>query len=215
MSGLFRRVIWASSWVAICLLSACGPEIKTADDFHREGILQMQKDDIQGALENFDQAVMLESSNPIMLVNRGIAHDELGQYEAAIADYTAAIERDEALTEAYYNRANAHHNLKQYEQAVADYSTAIGQREDFAYAYVNRAISLEAMGNVDRAIADLTRAVEIFERNGDNIDAKRVSDKIERLELEQIIEGPQGKNHRRKSYASTMRTQVTTAFPKR
>ena len=150
----------------------------------------MQKDDVARALEQFDKAVMLESGNPMMLVNRGTAHDELGQYEAAIADYTAAIERDETLSEAYYNRANAHHNIQQYEAAVADYSKAIEQEDDFAYAYVNRAINLEALGQINEAIADLERAVEIFEQNGDGIDVKRVSDKIERLELEQIIQRP-------------------------
>ena len=184
------RSFRASGLAAALLLTVLGtlgacrnPTVKTADDFHREGILQIQKNDLQGALENLDQAVMLESSNPKILVNRGLVHDELGEYELAIADYTAALERDETLSEAYYNRANAYHNLKQYEASVADYSKAIEQQGDFAYAYVNRAINLEAMGEDERAIADLTQAVEIFERNGDTADVERIETKIKKMNL--------------------------------
>ena len=188
----FKAASWrvyrvCSLAIALYLLSACQPAPKTADDFHREGILQVQQDNLPEALEDLDQAVMLESSNPVILVNRGLVHDKLGNYEAAIADYTAALERDNTLSEAYYNRANAHHHLKQYEKAVADYSQAIERKQDFAYAYVNRAINLEALGRVDEAIADLTQAQKIFERNNQNIDVKKVSDKIERMKLKREL----------------------------
>lgn len=173
--------------IALCLLSACQSTPKTADDFHLEGLLQVQHHNLPKALENLDQAVMLESSNPVILVNRGLVYSELGNYEAAIADYTAAIEHDNTLSEAYYNRANAHHNLKQYEAAVADYSQAIKQKQDFAYAYANRAIDLEALGRVDEAIADLTQAKGIFERNDQNIDVKKVSDQIEQMRLKREL----------------------------
>ena len=187
MGLLFGASKLAALTLSLAMLGTLGacrqPTVKTADDFHREGILQIQQNDLQGALKNLDQAVMLESGNPTILVNRGLVHDELGEYALAIADYTAAIERDETLSEAYYNRANAHHNLEQYEEAVADYSQAIEQQEDFAYAYVNRAINLAAMGEDERAIADLTKAVEIFKRNDDTADVERVEAKIKKMKL--------------------------------
>lgn len=185
MVRLFRAPVRAFGLAAIslslCALGACQPTVKTAADFHRAGIAAIQADDLATALENLDQAVALESSNPTILVNRGLVHDELGEYEVAIADYTAAITLDQTLGEAYYNRANAHHNLKQFEEAVADYSEAIEQKEDFAYAYVNRAINLETLGEQERAIADLTRAAGIFEKNGESADVKRVTAKLESL----------------------------------
>ena len=177
----FRALGLAAISLSLCALSACQPTVKTADDFHRAGVVAIQKNDLATALENLDQAVALESSNPTMLVNRGLVHDELGEYEEAIADYTAAIALDETLSEAYYNRANAHHNLKQFEDAVADYSKAIEHKADFAYAYANRAINLELLGEEKEAIADLTRAVDIFKKNGDTEDVKRVTAKIETL----------------------------------
>lgn len=185
MVRLFRASVrtfgLAAISLSLCTLGACQPTVKTADDFHRAGIISIQKNDLATALENLDQAVALESSNPTMLVNRGLVHDELGEYEDAIVDYTAAIALDETLSEAYYNRANAHHNLKQFEDAVTDYSKAIEHQADFAYAYANRAINLELMGEKERAIADLTHAIEIFKQNGDTADVKRVTAKIETL----------------------------------
>ena len=183
MRSFFRAVPLSIVSLSLCLFTACEPEVKTAEDFHREGIIQTQKNNLDSALENLDKAVMLESSNPTILVNRGLVQDELGEHEAAIADYTRAIELDETLAEAYYNRANAHHNLEQFEEAIADYTQAIEQVPDFAYAYVNRAINLEAIGENERAIADLKRGVEIFQANGDTADVKRVTAKIDSLEL--------------------------------
>ena len=183
MSPFFRAIHLSAILLSLGLFSACEPEVKTAEDFHREGIVQTQKNNLDSALENLDKAVMLESSNPTILVNRGLVQDELGQHEKAIADYTRAIELDETLAEAYYNRANAHHNLEQFEQAIADYTQAIEQVPDFAYAYVNRAINLEAIDENERAIADLKRAVDMFQANGDTVDVKRVTAKIDRLEL--------------------------------
>ena len=174
---------WVAISLSLSMLIACKPEVKTAQDFHREGIVQTQKNNLDSALENLDKAVMLESSNPTILVNRGLVQNELGEHEKAIADYTRAIELDETLSEAYYNRANAHHNLEQFEDAIADYTQAIEQMPDFAYAYVNRAINLEAIGENERAIADPKRAVDIFQANDDTADVKRVTAKIDRLEL--------------------------------
>ncbi len=191
MFRLFRASaqVWGLTVISlsVCTLSACQPPVKTADDFHRAGIVAIQKNDLATALENLDQAVALESSNPTMLVNRGLVHDELGEYEAAIADYTAAIALDKTLSEAYYNRANAYYNLKQFENAVADYDQAIEQKADFAYAYVNRAISLEAMGEKNRAIADLSRALDIFKQQGDTADVKKVTAKIDTLKQSSVI----------------------------
>ncbi|PZO12616.1 MAG: hypothetical protein DCF25_17315 [Leptolyngbya foveolarum] len=191
MIRLFRAAnrIFGLTAIALSLwaLGACQPTVKTADDFHQAGIIAIQKDDLATALENLDQAVALESSNPTMLVNRGLVYDELGEYEDAISDYTAAIALDETLSTAYYNRANAHHNLGQFEAAVADYSKAIEQQADFAYAYVNRAINLEVVGEKEKAIADLTRAVEIFKQNGDTEDVERVTAKIELLKQSSAI----------------------------
>ena len=44
--------------------------------------------------------------------NRGIAYDNLGQWDKAIADYSKAIEIDPDLTKAYSNREVAFRKLR-------------------------------------------------------------------------------------------------------
>ena len=58
--------------------------------------------------------------------NRGLAYARQGEYEQAIADYTAAIKLNPQLAEAYYNRGNAYRRQGEYDQAIADYTAAIG-----------------------------------------------------------------------------------------
>ena len=57
--------------------------------------------------------------------NRGLAYDNQGRYDQAIANYSRAIELNPDYVSAYYNRGNAYDNQGRYHQAIADYSRAI------------------------------------------------------------------------------------------
>ena len=57
--------------------------------------------------------------------NRGIVKRDLGQYEAALADYDATIARNPDDADAYYNRGLAKFTLGQHEAALADFNAAI------------------------------------------------------------------------------------------
>ena len=48
--------------------------------------------------------IQLEPDTAVYYRNRGVAHNKLGQYETAIADYTKAIQLDPEYALAFYNR---------------------------------------------------------------------------------------------------------------
>jgi tetratricopeptide (TPR) repeat protein len=57
-------------------------------------------------------------------LNRGLAYNQLGQYDKAIADCTKAIELEPDLADAYYNRAIAHRKNGDRVKADADHVSA-------------------------------------------------------------------------------------------
>lgn len=88
------------------------------------------------------------------------------QYEAAIADYTALIERDirkaKFCYEPYVERARCYEALQQYEQALADYEMA-EQRQPNANYSADKAKIYKKMGRTDDAVANYTAAIQQME----------------------------------------------------
>ena len=93
--------------------------------------------------------------------HRGNAKYELGQYEAAISDYTEAIRLKSDDAFAYNNRGNAKYRLKQYLAAIADYTEAIRLKYNYAGAYNNRGIAKVELDQYFPAIADFDMAIRL------------------------------------------------------
>ena len=92
--------------------------------------------------------------------NRGNAHVKQGDYDQAIAEYTAAIEMDPQNAYAYYIiRGYAYGAQGNYHLAIADYTAAIGLNSQFAWAYYNRGIAYAKQGEYGQAVADYTAAI--------------------------------------------------------
>ncbi len=67
----------------------------------------------------------------------GLAQAQLGNYEQAISDYSAAITHNPDYAEAYYNRGLAKRKLGQYVDSLPDYNAAIKLKPDYYEAYFN------------------------------------------------------------------------------
>ena len=79
--------------------------------------------------------------------------------DAAIANYTEAIELDPQDAAAYFNRGLAWYDQDDLDRAIADYTEAIKLAPQFALAYNNRGIASSDQGDFDRAIADYSAAI--------------------------------------------------------
>jgi tetratricopeptide (TPR) repeat protein len=97
-----------------------------------------------------------------ILLRRGNGHFDKGEFEAAVADYTKAIELKSDYAEAYYNRGNAYDNKGDKDRAIADYNRAIEIKSDFAEAYSHRGYAYADKGDKDRAIADFRESLKLF-----------------------------------------------------
>jgi tetratricopeptide (TPR) repeat protein len=96
------------------------------------------------------------------LVNRGLLQVSAGDTSAAIADFTAGIERDPNLAAAYLSRGNALMRAQRYSEARADFDRAISLNvADAHVAYFNRGGAQEELGNKVAAYRDYLKAQEL------------------------------------------------------
>ncbi len=94
---------------------------------------------------------------------RGNARMNLGQLDAAIADFDAAI-KIRPVSSMFSNRGNARQRKGDLQGALADYSKAIRLAPKSAHALNNRGLLFKQMRRFDAAIADYRRALSINPR---------------------------------------------------
>jgi len=91
----------------------------------------------------------------------GNSEDTKNNFDAAITDYTKAIELASDPARVYIGRGyseNAENNL---DAAITDYTKAIELASDPARVYIGRGYSENAENNLDAALADYTKAIEL------------------------------------------------------
>ncbi|MBS0472170.1 MAG: tetratricopeptide repeat protein [Proteobacteria bacterium] len=120
-----------------------------------------------GAATLATQALADSSLNPRdrarLLVGRGLAQDMLGARDAALADFTEAIEAhilpgaEEA--KALYDRGVVLDELGRTADAAVDYSGALKLSPKFAAAYNNRGNAYRRLGRLSEARADYLASI--------------------------------------------------------
>jgi len=94
-------------------------------------------------------------------VNRGNAHLDRQEIDAAIADYDEVLSHDPGYAIGWYDRGTAYRMKKDYDKAIADYGRAIALDPRYEDAFVNRGVAHAAKGDPDPAISDYTTALMI------------------------------------------------------
>lgn len=112
--------------------------------------------------ETFWNRVVALQPLAITYKERGRYYLGAGRYDAAVADFTAALAMITPTLKPYeYNfygfRGEALRGAGRFEDAVRDFSTAIGQHPHPAY-YWHRGLALKAMGRAAEAEEDFRRA---------------------------------------------------------
>jgi tetratricopeptide (TPR) repeat protein len=118
---------------------------------------------IKEAQETFDRAIAIKA-DPWALTWRGMFLRAQEKIDAAISDYSKAIELDPSHFSAFLNRANAYAVRGEYAKALDDYETALRLKSDDPAVYRGRGWVFARQGLTDRARADNTRALELERR---------------------------------------------------
>jgi tetratricopeptide (TPR) repeat protein len=104
----------------------------------------------------------LKSGWAAAISNRSVLNFQRADYNAAIADSTAALKIDGRLVEAVVNRGAAYLAMHRAGEAVADFNLALTMAPVHAEKiYFNRAMAREDMGDLKGAYVDYARAAQL------------------------------------------------------
>jgi tetratricopeptide (TPR) repeat protein len=108
-----------------------------------------------------------ERLDAIQLYNAGVDKLTSGDYQGAIADFTAALAIDGNDADSFYNRGYSYHVLGQYQAAFDDYGRAVDINPQFADAYGNRCYAAYLLKNYEAALANCESAIALKDTNPD------------------------------------------------
>jgi serine/threonine protein kinase/predicted TPR repeat methyltransferase len=96
---------------------------------------------------------------------RGLSRFYAKDYQAAIADFDAAIALDASYSGYYYNRGRARSKQGEKQAALQDLDKSIEINSSYAPAYFERGVLRQFLGQPEAAIKDLDRAIELQPNN--------------------------------------------------
>ena len=100
-----------------------------------------------------------------LLLYRGFADDETGEYDRAIADYGKALQLKPDTPQLYYRRGIAWRETGDYAKALADFNTAVAAAKrgepDWPFIHGDRGIVRFALGQYGEAARDFARVVKL------------------------------------------------------
>lgn len=111
------------------------------------------------------RALDLLPDDPEAQYEAGNACVEMGQLQAAIVHFQAALELDAQFPRAHYGLGLAHQELGELSEAADHYRQALQLDPNFANAHYNLGCVLEAQGEVDRAARQYEEALRINPRD--------------------------------------------------
>ena len=112
----------------------------------------------------------------------------MGDYLAAIEDFTKAIQINPDDGDAYFYRGNAFYELGDKPEAIEDYTQAIKINENDADAYINRGSLRDELGDTQGAVADFQVAADLYQKAGNVQEHKDTKEKILDLEIEESLD---------------------------
>jgi len=107
-----------------------------------------------GKVEDYDQVLSLDPTNPYVHLARGVAQTDQGNYSQAIADFNKAIMYKPSLSETYYRRGIAYILNGNAEKAIADFTQALIWNFNVVDVYYRRANAYMEVGKIDSALND-------------------------------------------------------------
>jgi tetratricopeptide (TPR) repeat protein len=134
----------------------------TARRHERLASSRFARKDYAGAAEEYTLALGAAHELPARIqVSRGLAYEQMEDYDRALGDYGQALSADPCDAFARVRRASIYRRRGAHVQAIADTTEAIACRPEYAEAYVGRALAYEALQQYSLALADLARAVSL------------------------------------------------------
>jgi tetratricopeptide (TPR) repeat protein len=143
------------------------PSPLKADDFFLQANAKYKARNLNGAISDYSQAILLNPRYASAYVSRGLVRHELGDQQGMVADLDLAIQSNTRSALAYSVRGVTRYQQGDTKGAIADLEKALYLDSKYAHAYLGRGFIRYKMGNKPGAISDLNQAAELYKSQGD------------------------------------------------
>jgi len=130
-----------------------------ADAFSNRGVVRYDRGDLEGAIEDLNQAIRLKPEYGAFF-NRGEARCRQGDIEGAVKDYTEAIRLRPDYAAGFTNRGVVRYSNGDLEGAISDFTEAIRLKPEYG-TFSNRAEARYRKGDVEGALKDYDEAIRL------------------------------------------------------
>jgi tetratricopeptide (TPR) repeat protein len=148
--------------------------LNTVEDLLSMGYYQQecQKDRL-AAISYFTKAINLNPKAEEPYSSRANAYQQLGNYKAAVADYTVLInlntDRFDLIRDAYWHRARIYNKLSEKQKSISDLTQLITNYNGNVGDYLLRAKLYKDLGNNEGAVASYHAADKILQQELNSI----------------------------------------------
>jgi tetratricopeptide (TPR) repeat protein len=112
------------------------------------------------ALDDFQQAITLDSTKWKAYHNRGVSLGLHGKIEEALADFDQALKLKPDHVNGWFNRAEIKSQLGQFSEAVEDYTQALKLKPEDHGSLIGRAAARRQLGKLTDALQDISEALK-------------------------------------------------------
>jgi lipoprotein NlpI len=116
------------------------------------------KNDLDRAIADFNEAIRLDPKLAMAFLGRGLAFSDKGDNDRAIADFNEVIRLDPKFARAFTIRGIVFRDKGDLDRAIADFSEAIRIDPNSSLAYFARGLLSLFAGSAEKALADLDQA---------------------------------------------------------
>ena len=128
----------------------------------RSGIRMRYEHNVQGALEDMNEAIKLEPHYAGYFINRAFMKYKLDDYFGAMADYDYALSLEPTNVTAYYNRALLKMEVSENNKAIEDFSYVLRSDPNNVLSRYNRASLYHKTGQYKKAIKDYDELLKVY-----------------------------------------------------
>ena len=118
-----RGLLFVAAVLVLGLAAFFG--LSDADKRYNNGVELLEEGRFEGAIAEFDNAILLEDSLSVAFHNRELAKESTGRLTEAIEDYTQSIKLDPDLALAYANRGVVYNKSGDFQNVFNDLTQAV------------------------------------------------------------------------------------------
>ncbi len=131
------------------------------------GVAYFEKEEFQNAIDDFNQYLMIDSTNYKPYYNLGNCYFSLQQYDSAIMNFQKALLLNSKNAEIYINLGNSFFEKKEYNQSLQHFEFALQLNSKSYLGHLNAARNYIIMEDFEASKPHLERCIELQPERGD------------------------------------------------